>query len=282
MRASHARRTPEQKAAIAAKASAKLKGLKRSPEQCERNSQAQKGKSLSDAHKQAVSEGLKTAYAEGRKTVVPEFTRKGMPNSSHTRDLLSAALKGRVVWNAGISTGPRSSEITARIVASRKSNGVRVVLPPVTAGTRAKLSLALTKAWSEGRRVLSPLSGYGKGSYYNTPFQGSKWLRSRSEVQRAKELDAEEVVWFYELSRFSVQLNGRCKSYLPDFWVFPDSTREQVRNVENLSQFLLKHNPRIEDVKGWWSPQAFNFEKIAAFREQYPHLNFEITIRSGK
>jgi hypothetical protein len=128
---------------------------------------------------------------------------------------------------------------------------------------------------------VKPESGFGKGSWYNSPFQGCIWLRSSSEVQRAKELDAEGAVWFYEALRYSVVLDNEVRSYTPDFWVVQDVHRTNVPEDLNPKLFLSIHPHVVEDVKGWWKPTHKTYRKVMAFIEQHPEVSFRVVIREG-
>jgi len=295
MRLWHASRTPEQKAKRSAKLSSALKGQKRTPEQRERNAVAQRGKTLSEDHKVKVSEGLKAAYAEGRReSYLPVF--KG-PHTEESRQKISDSLKGREAWNAGIETGPRPLEVREKISASLtgqphpvspgKMDAWKKAISEGKRGhvqseeTRLKRGDSLRRAYAEGRHQVPEKSGYGRGSHFDTPFQGRKWFRSSSEVQRARELDEEGLVWFYEIRCFPVTVGGRNSTYRPDFWVFPGISRDLMG--DDASDFLDTHLDSLilEDVKGWWGPKHKTYAKIQAFTEQYPEFDFRIVVRGG-
>lgn len=298
MREYWAKLTSEQRQEVALKISAKVKGQKRSPEQVKRISDSQKGKKLTPEHRAQVSQGLKVAYAEGRKQPVRSSHRKGATLSIESRSKISTSLKGNIPWNKGVSTGPRPEDVCKRIsestkghpdhIAADKKVDWKMKIAKAQSGkrhtdeTRAKMSFAHAQAWGEGRRRYNPNSGYGKGCFYESPFQGAIWLRSSSERQRAEELDAVNAVWFHEAIRYPLTFKGAKASYTPDFWIVQDARREDVPS--DVVSYLNGLNPsevQIEDVKGYWKPTHRTFPKITAFQEQYPNLQFKIVIREG-
>jgi len=99
-------------------------------------------------------------------------------------------------------------------------------------------------------------SGYGKGKYYNTPLQGTKWFRSTWETKYALYLDKSNKEWYYELVHFPVNLNGKQTTYTPDF-------------------FLIDKYEFI-DIKGY---SENNKDKIQAFIEQYPNIKLKILFK---
>jgi hypothetical protein len=140
----------------------------------------------------------------------------------------------------------------------------------------------LRKAYAEGRKTVKAASGYGLGGYYCTPFQGHVWMRSGSELQRAEELDAAGLVWFYEARRFNVQMD-RPTTYTPDFWVVPGVGRQDI--PQDALGFLFAQPESavlVEDVKGWWKPTHKTYPKVQAFQEQYPSIQFQIVLREGR
>jgi len=89
------------------------------------------------------------------------------------------------------------------------------------------------------------LSGIGKGSYYDSPLQGTIWLRSSYEIAYAKYLDEHKILWMYEMETFELSNE---MTYTPDF-------------------FLPKFKKFI-DTKGYMKKEAQ--EKINKFKEEYP------------
>ena len=297
MRAWHASLSDEEKADRAAKIGTALKGQVRTEEQRRRNSEAQKGKTLSAEHKEKVSRGLKLSYSEGRREPVRSSHRKGSRHTSEARRKMSEALQGREAWNKGLKTGPRPPEVRQKIseaqtgapfrVSPEKYDEWRTAISETKQGstasaeTRRKMSEAQKRSWASGKREVPARSGYGIGSYYDTPLQGRRWLRSTSEVQRALELDGAGIPYLYEAQWYLVQLDdGAPSTYRPDFWILPDYEGGPVKDP---SAFLGSYVGRveIEDVKGWWGPRHKTYRKIKAFQEQYPDLDFRIVVRGG-
>lgn len=255
-------------------------------------------KTLSDETKQKLSEALKRAYAEGRKQPVQSGHRKGIPHTEETKAKIREARAKQTIWNKGIKTGPRPEAVREKI--SRSTKGRESTIPmekreawrqAISEGkkghvqseeTRQRRGASLRKAYAEGRKTVKAESGYGLGGYYDSPFQGRVWLRSSSEFQRADELDAAGLVWFYEVKRYSVQMD-QPTTYTPDFWVVPNVDRKDVpSDALAFLQALPVSAVQVEDVKGWWKPSHKTFPKIQAFREQYPDIQFSIVLREGR
>ncbi len=86
-------------------------------------------------------------------------------------------------------------------------------------------------------------NSWSKGTYYNSPYQGSVWLRSPWELSYAKYLDKYNKDWLYEPQTFDLKNT----TYTPDF-------------------FLIKDNKFIE-IKGWMKPESL--EKIKKTIKEY-------------
>ena len=90
-----------------------------------------------------------------------------------------------------------------------------------TKETKEKMS----RAFSNGRKM-----GYnhhwGKGSYYDTPSQGRKWMRSGWEVKVANYLTDNAVDWYYEYEWLEINDGTR---YLPDFFVPKENLYIEVK-----------------------------------------------------
>lgn len=292
--------TAERRAEIAAKISKAKLGKPHSEAHCLAMSEGRKGKVASEASKARVSESLKRAYAEGRKQPVRSSHRKGAVLTEEQKTQISNTLKAQHLtpWNKGTEMGPRPDEVKERIAATLKGK-LHPISPDKVAAwkanisaskkgsvqsaeSNAKRSASLVRAYAEGRKVVSDKSGYGQRFPYQSPFQGTVTLRSSSELERARELDAAGVAWFYEVKRFSVIRGDKTSTYTPDFWVVPRVTRDEVPT--DFATFLDTLDPssvEIEDVKGWWGPGHKTYPKIQAFQAQYPHLNFRIVQRNG-
>ena len=133
-------------------------------------------------------------------------------------------------------------------------------------------------AYAKGTRVVSPKCGRGIRSQVQTPFQGVKTVRSTSERKRAEALNASGVVWFYEAVRYRLN-DGR--TYLPDFWVFPTLAPSQVPpnpNNQDVLRLMESYPCVVEDVKGWYGPKASGYDKVEAFKQEYPNVNFKVVI----
>lgn len=75
-------------------------------------------------------------------------------------------------------------------------------------------------------------SKYGKGSYYNTPYQGKRWMRSTWEVFVAAHLTSLGIVWYYE-HHFVLLNNG--EKYLPDFYLPVEKKYIEVKGIKNFN-----------------------------------------------
>jgi|GEM_PF-5496914 len=298
----------EKRACIGQRISESLSGKKHTVEHRKANAESRRGKPLSQEQRKKISRSLCEAYEEGRRSSWNTGMRVGSC-SEETKKKISDSLRrasqeGRLTrcpWNQGKRTGPRPKEVRRKIseslrgrshsVSPEKREAWRQKISTTKRGARRsaeacqKTSESLRRAYAEGRRGISVKSGYGKGSYYDTPFQGKKWLRSTSEVQRARELDQAGIIWFYELRKFVVELKGHNSTYTPDFWIVEDLKREAVSSAPSLEDFINEMETsgrfRIEDVKGWWGPTHKTFKKISAFQEQYPRVPFRIVVREG-
>jgi len=247
-----------------------------------------------------VSAAVKLAYAEGRKQPVRAQHRKGTKLTDAQKAQISATLTSghHVPWNKGAEMGPRPESVRQQISATLTGRS-KPIAPEKATTWKAKISASkrgkaqstesnekrssgMLRAYAEGRKVVSAKSGYGKRVPYLSPFQGVVTLRSTSELQRAQELDALNLVWFYEVQRFSVAQGTRKHTYTPDFWVVPGVSRVDVpEDFRTYLRNLPAPAVDIEDVKGWWGPKHRTYAKIQAFQEQYPELRFRIVQRDG-
>jgi len=207
-----------------------------------------------EAERESLGMTLKEGYASGR--LLPARNNLGKHFSNEVKLRMSAAKRGLPSPMKGIQKGPMQMEVRQRISTTLKGR------PRVfRVGGRDRLRESLMKARENGG---FKGSGWGKGSYYQSPNQGQIWLRSTSEVQRAMELDAAHEVWFYEMGAYDLELPTGPVTYTPDFWIL----------MEN-GDF------RIEEVKGWWAPEHKDYLKLQCFKEQHPEILFDLVIRKG-
>jgi len=106
-------------------------------------------------------------------------------------------------------------------------------------------------------RIPSKDHCWGNGAWYDTPLQGTIWIRSGWEIRYAIFLDEHNILWTYETIAFPLTLNNRRTTYRPDF-------------------YLIDYDIYI-DVKG---RDEWNKEKIKSFQEQYSEIKLQIL--SGK
>lgn len=272
-----------------------LKGKVQSEAHRRANSEGHRGQVLSKETRRKLSDALRLAYAEGRKQPVRSSHRKGTQHTEETKAKIREARTRQVMWNKGVKTGPMPREIVEKRAASQRGRP-HAITQAVLAGrvraiekkrgrkateeTRRKQSESQRKTYQQGR-IVPFSSGYGKGAYYASPYQGQIWLRSSSEIQRAQELDAAKEVWFYEVEAFPVVMAGKRTTYRPDFWILPRVARGVDQDPMTLLHSLPKTEIALEDVKGWWEPSHKTYQKIVAFQAQYPELNFQIVVRKG-
>lgn len=131
---------------------------------------------------------------------------------------------------------PRSEETRRKMSEAHKGR----VHAPMTQETRDKKSASMKKAWAEGRCTETRAPYKKSGGFHN-----GVWMRClNSEGVFARLLDEAGIKWVYEPRRFNTSLG----SYLPDFY---------------LPEFNI-----YVDIKGT-RPQAKNFAKMQAFREEF-------------
>ncbi len=146
--------------------------------------------------------------------------------------------------------------------------------------TGRKLSAIISAEYRSGKRSVSPLAGHGIRTQADTPFQGSVLMRSRTEAQRAQELDATGMAWFYEIQRYPLS-DGR--TYTPDFWVtqVPVGEAQSVLGVSptraEIRKYLSAVSHTVEDVKGWFNENHPSYAKIAAFRKEHT-VDFHVRV----
>lgn len=171
-------------------------------------------------------------------------SEKGKFVSEETRKKQSDVRIGTKSWNKGMKM---SQEFCDKI---SKSQIGRVY------SEERNIKLSILNSGSGNPMYGKPApdgAGYGKGKYYNTQFQGTKWLRSSYEIKSALYYDKHKILWYYELVHFPVILNGKQTTYTPDF-------------------FLIEEFKFI-DAKGY---PLNNADKIQAFKEQYPYIKLDV------
>jgi len=202
----------------------------------------------------------------------------GMAQTRH----FSVEERERIVWDFTLGMKSRD-QVAARAGTSRKtlSRILREEGVDIQYWTNRKLSEIAREGFATGKRVVSPRAGRGIATYYHTPFQGRVRMRSRTEAQRAKELDQKGIAWFYEAQRF---LLSDSKSYTPDFWItrVPVGQVQGFVNKRAIQAFLQQHDHEIEDVKGWWGDDHPSKGKIVQFVADYPEQDFHILVMKGR
>lgn len=94
-----------------------------------------------------------------------------------------------------------------------------------------------------------------------TDIQGRAFtFRSKWELWTAQQLDAAGLCWDYELRSYAVLVDGKMRSYIPDFWVWDSEARTVLRSLID-----VKGKTCVEQMK-----------KIVLFQEQYPTVPFEL------
>jgi len=136
-----------------------------------------------------------------------------------------------------------------RIPTRTKSQARKGKLNPIYGiGHTQEACKKMSLAFKNGRKM-----GYnhhwGKGSYYNTPNQGCKWMRSGWEVKTADYLTDYDIDWYYEYEWLNV---GDGIHYLPDFYIPHQNKYIEVKgrkNKKNLEKFKLAQQKY--DVELW-------------------------------
>ena len=125
-------------------------------------------------------------------------------------------------------------------------------------------------------KIRPGLGRFGIKTPTQTPFQGVVTTRSQTEAVRAAQLDATGMAWFYELHGYRLPTG---KSYLPDFWLtnIPVAIAQEKLGIspstEDIKEFLEVTPHWIEDVKGWFGPTAWSWDKLHMFSPTCPHFS---------
>ena len=248
-----------------------------------------KGEKLSLERRQQISnslrkrwEGLSEAEREQHRAV-----RRGWSPNAEQRERLSMGVKASYASgkHPKIRVGNRKGAVVSE-GARQKMREAKLGKKQTEQHIRNRMS-SWQRSFEAGRITISPNSGwagrFSKRMHYPTPFQGVVRFRSSSEFQRALELDALGLVWFYEAHRFPMEFEGHQTSYLPDFWILPNMHRRDFEKGCDIREFLETYTGEIilEDVKGWWGSKHSSFKKIQEFRQQYPELRLDIVVRGG-
>jgi len=94
-------------------------------------------------------------------------------------------------------------------------------------------------------------------------------------------LDAQGLVWFYEVESYELNLSNGKSLYTPDFWVVDGIPRDEVKTDPNTFLRGYRGEVHVEEVKGWWGENHSDFGKVQGFRQQHPEVRLEIVIRRG-
>lgn len=106
----------------------------------------------------------------------------------------------------------------------------------------------MSLAFKNGRKM-GYNNHWGKGSYYDTPNQGRKWMRSGWEVKVANYLTNKTIDWYYELEWLDVEEGMR---YLPDFYLPDENKYIEVKGRKKKPDMLkLELAMKKYDIELW-------------------------------
>jgi hypothetical protein len=189
-----------------------------------------------------------------------------------------------------IKNGTNKHSIETRLKISKANTGKKQSLE-----AKQKQSNSLREGYSSGRLKPTACSIKGRQSYYLTPTQGTKLLRSFTELKYAQILDLQsncgkDFLWLYEPIPYKIKMKGEevPRTLTPDFQILFDwdidrvrkefgeskLTREQIQNICNRS-----YDRKIEETKGRWIESSIEFEKWNNFIEQYPDEKVEMIMQ---
>ena len=103
----------------------------------------------------------------------------------------------------------------------------------------------MSDAFANGRKMGFGAGSWGKGSYYDTPHQGSVWMRSGWETKVADYLTENDYDWYYEVEWLYI---SDISKYLPDFYLPVLNTyievkgRKKEEDMEKLRRAQEKYN----------------------------------------
>lgn len=221
---------------------------------CDRHTLRRFLKNHGDHRVQVKGFPQRTATQEQQDLIVREFT-VGMKTRDNVASIVGCgrSLVGRVLRDAAVD---------------------------INLWTGKKLSTIISAEYRSGKRSVSPRAGHGIRTQADTPFQGPLLMRSRTEAQRAQELNATGMAWFYEIQRYPLS-DGH--TYTPDFWVaqVPVGEAQTVLGVsptrDAIRKYLSAVPHTVEDVKGWFNERHPSYEKIAAFRKEHT-VDFHVRV----
>jgi len=205
-----------------------------------------RGKHFSDEHKEKISESTMGRIILEKSKM---YGNKNPAKRLEVREKISNTLKDRFSGEKHPMFGKHHTE-----EAKQKNREKHLGKKPWNKGIPASEESKKRSSDSHFGHLPSPKTSRGKGSYYNSPLQGTVYFRSSYELAYAKYLDINKILWMYEMETFDL---GNT-TYTPDF-------------------FLIGEEKFIE-IKGYMRKECQ--EKINKFLEQY-HLNFEILYKEN-
>ncbi|KKN66550.1 hypothetical protein LCGC14_0470190 [marine sediment metagenome] len=129
----------------------------------------------------------------------------------------------------------------------------------------------MSEAFTNGRKI-GFNSHWGKGSYYDTPHQGRKWMRSGWEVKVADYLTRNNINWYYEYKWLKVKYGV---NYLPDFYL-PDKEkyievkgRKKKKDLEKIILAQQKYNIELWDGEELLKRGIVNNSGVAEINRKY-------------
>lgn len=190
-----------------------------------------------------------------------------------------------------IKHGTNIPSVETRLKISKSNTGKKKSIE-----SKRKQGDSLREGYLSGRIPRVGRASRGQMSYYRTPIQGTKLLRSNTELKYAQILDVQsncgkDFLWLYEpiIYKVDVEKNRKPRSISPDFQLLFDwnigrvkeefgdkeLTKEQIRDICSRS-----YDRKIEETKGRWIKDSPELNKWNNFIKQYPDEKIEVVMSS--
>lgn len=205
--------------------------------------------------KQKRSSSLKRAHKNdpqlsGRKTKA--IVKRASGNKGKTFDeIFGREVASQLKANLSVThTGKKHSAETIRKM-SKTRKGRKFSL-----SHRNSISKSRKKGLLDGTIVISSRAGCGKGGYKKDI---GHYVRSTYEHYFAQQLQRNKTEYFYEHKRFSLLVENKQATFIPDFYLIEEKKWIEIKNTYN-----------AQDEKF--------LKKLAAFRIAYPNENIEVIV----
>jgi len=178
---------------------------------------------------------------------------KGVKRSDINCQNISKGLTGKKQpWNAGENNPAKNPEVrkkisetaTGRIASLETIEKLRISHLGKKQSEETKLKRSVNMRGNKNPMFGKVPKFTGKRFYYNSPLQGEVCFRSSYELAYVKYLDANKILWYYEIETFDLGDS----TYTPDFF------------LPATEQFI--------EIKGYMRKKSQ--EKINKFLDQYP------------